>query len=215
LKTKLRKLLPTVWKSLTDVPGWPDAPVSLRLRRSLPFVLPLLATGLLLTWYFGYALPRRRELHATHAPLLQLEREVASLHQAFSEQQVAEIAVREADLVRILPADAKAVREILRTIEQEAQRLGWEVAFSAPTVSDNGGRKEQGVGEVPVRLRLKPAAANVEPFATLLNVMDQLSAQTRRIGLMRLAISADEGRWQTVEVGLRFTVPLSHAQAAQ
>jgi hypothetical protein len=215
LKTKLRKLPGMLWKALTDVPGWPDAPRSQRLRRSLPILLPLLGTALLLAWKFAYAAPRHREMIAAHGPLLRLEREVAGLNLTFSEQQVTDINSRERELAQALPQDMKAVRNMLRTVEQEASGLGWDATFSVVGGAEGTGKVVGAVEEIGVRVKLRPRTANAEPFATLLSMLDLLSAESRRIGLMRLMINADEGKWQTVEVGLRFTVPSLHAQAAQ
>jgi hypothetical protein len=215
LKIKAREILRSTWRGLTDVPGWPDAPFAMRFRRSLPIVLPVIATALLLGWQIGYAQPRLRAAHQAHRPLLKLEREVAALNHAFSEQQVEELATREATLMRSLPQNVSDIREVLQSIEREAQRLAWDVSFSTPTLPESPASPEALIADVPVRMKLKPASGNAEPFNSLLALLERVSALSRRIGLMRFAISADDGRWQAVEVGLRFTVPISHAQAAQ
>jgi hypothetical protein len=215
LKTKPREFLRSTWRGLTEVPGWPDAPAGLRLRRSLPMLAPVVATMLLLAWDFGYTTPRLRAAHQAHQPLLKLEREVAGLNLAFSEQQVDELAVRESTILRQLPRSTKDVREVLQLLEREAGRLGWSMSCSTPVLPEEAARSETLVAEVPVRVRLKPEAENPEPFTSLLTFLERIPAFSQRIGLMRLVISADEGRWQSVEVGLRFTIPLSHAQAAQ
>lgn len=215
MKIKPRELLRSTWRGLTDVPGWPDAPVSLRLRRSLPISLPVLIAALLLGWHFGHTAPRLRAAHQAHQPLLKLEREVASLHLAFSEQQVSDLAIREASLLRQLPHDTKEVRTVLQSIDREAQRLGWESTFSQPTMPEEPSRSEALVADVPVRLKLRLSPDNKEPFNSLVTLLEWIPTVSRRIGLMRLTISADEGRWQSVEVGLRFTLPFSHAQATQ
>jgi hypothetical protein len=215
LKTKPAELLRTTWRGLTDVPGWPDAPLTQRIRRTLPIMLPLLATCVLLAWHFGYTAPRLRAAYTSHQPWLKLERDVANLHLAFSELQVNELATREATLRRQLPQDAQEIREVLKLIEREAQRLAWEISFSNPTLPDSPASTDALVADVPVRTRLRPAAGNTDPFSSLLTLLEQIPTFSRRIALMRLSISADEGKWQAVEVGLRFTVPIPHAQAAQ
>jgi hypothetical protein len=176
---------------------------------------PVLATAGLLTWHFGYTAPRLHAAHEAHRPLLKLEREVAGLNLAFSEQQVGELTTRESAILRELPRSIQDVRAVLQLLEREAGRLGWNMSSSTPALPEDAVRSESVVVEVPVRVRLKPGADNLEPFVSLLTLLERIPTFSPRIGLMRVAISADEGRWQSVEVGLRFTLPLSHAQATQ
>jgi Tfp pilus assembly protein PilO len=214
LKTNALRWLVSAWRLLTEVPGWPDAPPALRLRRSLPLLLPLLGVCALQGWEWRHAAPRLAAAYRDHEELLALERSVAGLRLAFSEEQVAALVEREGSLRRQLPRDVAEVKEILHGLEREAHGLGWQLAFRVPSAVPHPEAGEALV-ELPVRCRLKPLAGNRDPFGSLLAVVERCARSPRRIGLMRMSISADEGKWQTVDLGLRFVLPVSHAQTAQ
>jgi hypothetical protein len=215
LKTRLLDAVRNGWLLLTAVPGWPDAPWSRRLRRSLPIVLPTFGCLALLSWQVGYQQPRLNGLRAQYEPLLGLEAEVAHLRLAYSAQQVQELAEAEAALISQLPRDLREVREVAQALEREATAAGWIGTFRVGEPMEDPDFAASPFRLVPIRARLVPADGLEAPVVSLLTYLEKIRTGPRRIDLMRLAISADDGTWQGVELGLRLAVPTSHAQVPE
>lgn len=214
MKTDPMRLVRGGWRLLTEVPGWPDAPIGKRLQRGLPILLPALGTALLLGWLFLVHERGMRELRDSHQPYLALEQEISELHQGYSEQQVHELAEQAEAVRRQFPAGETEAREFLAQLEREAARHGWIATlrmaepFSEPS-------PEAWLTSVSVRGRLLPDDKNLQPLSSLLDLLERIRTGARRIELMRLNISADEGTWQSVDVGLRLSLVPSHATTPQ
>lgn len=203
MKTRLVGWAGAGWRSLTEVPGWPDAPVAMRLRRTLPLVIPSVVVLLLLCWSALYHAPRAKQQQAELMPLLELEAEISSLKMISSEEQVAELAERAASAQQLLLQSPDELPEILQTLKQAAAERGWEATFVA---ADAGGivpAEGALIGYLPVRGKLVPMTTNQDVFGSFNRLMERFSAPGKRIDLIRLSVRADEHRWQLVELNFR------------
>jgi hypothetical protein len=210
LKNQRLIVLKQLWLMLTDVPGWPDAPLWARLRRASPVLLPCLGMLALAVWHFGIHAPRvRAELQAVQ-PLLALEAEIASLQLAGSEQQVADLAERAEIASRLLFDSNEDVAPFLRSLKKEAADRGFDATFIRSEDPGEPPPAEAVIAFVPVRGRLTPLAANTDPFGTLLALLERLNTTGKRIDLMRLSIRADEQKWQAIEMNFRLVAPVVH-----
>jgi hypothetical protein len=215
LKNKLHRFLRNVWRLLTEVPGWDDAPPAVRLRRTLPIVLPCAGIAAVLTWSLGWQAPQIRAEREAHAPQIAIEAEIESLQLAYSEQQTVELAERAAQAERLLLATPSDLAPYLRTLKKEAADRGWEVAFFPAEPVTEAAETGALLTYQPVRVKFAPVAGHAEVYASLLALLERFSTSGRRIDLMRLAIRADENRWQTVEANLRLAYPILHAKIPQ
>lgn len=209
MKTKPNVALAHVWLILTEVPGWPDAPRWARLRRALPVILPCIGMLVLGVWSLGVHLPRVKAEHEAALPLIALEEEVAVLQLASSEQQVAELAERAAAASRLLLESPEEISAFLRGLKKEAADRGFESTFVSSEGSGEPASEGSRIAYVPVRAKLVPVSGNTEPFAALLALLERFASAGKRIDLMRLAIRADEQKWQAVEMNFRLVRPVS------
>lgn len=212
MKTKLFGWIRTGWRILTEVPGWPDAPAWVRMRRAMPVVFPCMALVLLLDWNLLYHAPRAREQRLALQPLLALQDEIAALKLMGSAQQAAELADRAAEASRLLLDSPADLASLLATLKKEATDRGWEASF-VPTDPENSRPAPQAaVGFLPVRAKLVPQPANADAFGSFMDLMNRFSAMGKRIDLIRLGVRADEHRWHVVDLNLRVGYPLSNAK---
>jgi hypothetical protein len=203
LKNKLRNLGLACWHILTEVPGWPDAPRQLRLRRLLPVVVPVAAMLLLLLWNQLWAHPRIQSVRTAYRPLLALEREVADLQLAGSDAKATEAASRAAEAERMLLPEPKQIGPVLNEFTRVALASGWEATFQALPTPAASRSADTTMIFVSARGKLVPSADNTHAFASLLAFLTQFSPPNRSVDLTRLAIRADEQGRQTAEVFLR------------
>jgi hypothetical protein len=208
LKSKAFAWVRTGWKILTEVPGWPDAPVAMQLRRAMPVLLPCAGMVMLLDWNLLFHAPRVRDQQAALGPLLRLETEISHLHLVSSSQQLQEAAEQAAVASELLLESAAAVPSFLDTLKVLAAERGWEATFIAADSANSLPPSGTVVGHVPVRGKLVPKPDNHEPFGSLLGLLDRLSSSEKRIDLIRLAVRADEHRWQQVELNFRLSYAL-------
>lgn len=208
MKNKFTSWLRTSWRILTEVPGWPDAPVSMQLRRAMPVLLPCAGMVLLLDWNLLFHAPRVREQGTALSPLLNLEAELSTLRLVSSAQQLQETADRAAAASHLLLASPADVPSFLQSLKADATRGGWDATFIPSDPANSPQPEGAVVGFVPVRAKLIPLPANEEVFASLLQFTERLSASEKRIDLIRLAVRADEHRWQLVELNFRLCYAL-------
>jgi len=201
LKNKLRNLGLACWHILTEVPGWPDAPRQLRLRRLLPVVIPVAAMLLLFFWDQVWSHPRIQSVRTAYQPLLALEREVADLQLAGSDAKATEAASRAAEAGRMLLSEPKQIVPVLNEFTRVALASGWEATFQALPAPAHAA--DVPMSFVTARGKLVPSASNTHAFASLLVFLGQFSPPNRSVDLTRLAIRADEQGRQTAEVFLR------------
>jgi hypothetical protein len=204
LKTKLKLRIHALWLALTEVPGWPDAPVRLRVQRALPIVLPTVLMLALLAWRLAWIEPHVRSVRAAEAPLVALAQEVAALEGSDSEEQIAALEAKANHARSLLLDTPEQLAVELRKLEQMCAAAGWEGRFtSIPTGNDASGAPESLI-LLPARAKLVPSKTNRDTFSSLLTLLEQLSAGGKRIELTRVAVRADEGGRHSVELGLRF-----------
>ena len=212
MKTRLSGWIRTGWRVLTEVPGWPDAPAWVRMRRAMPVVFPCMAMVLLLDWNIIYHAPRVHDQHAALQPLLDLQEEIAALNLMGSAQQKTELADRAAEASRLLLDSPAELPGLLRTLKKEAADRGWDASFVASDPASSPAGMHPQVGYLPVRAKMVPQATNEEAFNSFLAVMNRFSSLGKRIDLIRLSVRADEHRWHLVELNFRVGYPLLNAK---
>lgn len=203
MKNKLRQFAFDCWQVLSEVPGWPDAPRRLRMRRLLPAVVPVVAMLLLFLWSQLWTQPRIHAKRQTYQPLLALEQQVAELQLAGTEAAATETAERAAAAARMLLANPKQLVPVLDEFTRSARVQGWAATFQALPAPAAPLATETPLYFVTARGKLVPTAENTQPFASLLVLLEQFSSPNRSIDLTRLAIRADEQGRQTAEIFLR------------
>jgi hypothetical protein len=210
LKAKLIAKVRSAWLVLTEVPGWPDAPAWARFRRAMPVLFPCVVMAGLIAWNFAVHAPRVEAERAELQPLIALEDEISALQLACSEQQAAELVERAETASRLLIDSPQDLSVLLRSLKKEAADRGWEGNFVASESAAEPAAEGAQVSYLPVRVRLTPVAGHTEPYPALMALLERLSSSGKRIDLMRMAIRADEQRWQTVELNLRLVRPAVH-----
>ena len=208
MKIKLMAWLRTSRRILTEVPGWPDAPVGMQLRRAMPVLVPCAAMVLLLDWQLLVHAPRVREQRTALAPLVALETEVETLKIACSGQQVEELAAGAALASRLLIDAPAALPDFLAALKTNAAGHGWEANFVAADVGGSVPFDGAVVGYLPVRAKMVPLPGNADVFGSFVELMARFSGSEKRIDLIRLSVRADEDRWQLVELNFRLAYPL-------
>lgn len=213
MKNKSTEHLKLCWQILTEVPGWTDAPLHARLTRALPVVFPVLAVVAILGWHFGYHLPQFLADQQALQPLTALEQEISSLQITTSQSQVAELKEHSVAATRLLVTGPKDLPDVFKELKALFLGLGWEATFQASEATEeNSGDQPLQVSYLPVRAKFKPLASNQDRFGSLLAALDRLSSGGKRIDLTRVAIRADESRWQAVEVNFRLLCPVLDAK---
>lgn len=209
MKTKLMGWIRTARRILTEVPGWPDAPLSMQLRRAMPVLIPCGAMVLILDWHLLVHAPRAREQSRALQPLLALQTEVETLRINCAEPRVAEFADRAAAASRLLLPSPRALPEFLATLKQDAALKGWDAQFVAADPGAMVPGADDVVGYLPFRGKLVPLATNPSVYASFLDLLERYSGSERRIDLVRLSVRADEQRWQRVEMNFRVAYPVN------
>jgi hypothetical protein len=215
LKNNIPPFLRNLWLVLTEVPGWSDAPLAVRLRRTVPVVVPCIAIAALLTWNLAWQAPQVRALSDAYAPLLALEAEIEALQLACSEQQTVELTAQAEQISRQLLQTPQELAPLLRSLKKEATDRGWDASFHPGELLVESPESGGNIAYQPVRVKLAPAAGHAEVYASLLALLERFSAPGKRIDLMRLAIRADENRWHSVEANLRFACRVPHEKSPQ
>ena len=210
MKTKLSAWLRTYWLVLTEVPGWPDAPSRVRVRRAVPIALPCLGMIAILLWQAGVQGPRARAERAAAQPLVAIEDEITTLQVACSEKQAAALAAEAGAASRLLLASPAALPEFLTSLKKEAAVRGWAAKWTVSDASASVPAKDGFVTYLPVRGKLVPADGTTDPFVSLLSLFERFSSSGKRIDLIRLAIRADEHRWTAVDLNIRLLSSQPH-----
>jgi hypothetical protein len=208
LKANVLRWLRIGRRILTEVPGWPDAPVSMQLRRAMPVLIPCAGLVLLLDWHLLAHAPRERALQSALGPLVALEEEVAELRLTCTDEAASTLSEGAAQASRLLLTDPSALPDTLAALKAEAARRGWEASFVAADIGGIVHPDEAVIGYLPVRAKLLPAADNTDIFGSFMELMQRFSESDKRIDLIRLSVRADETRWQLVELNFRLAYPL-------
>lgn len=215
MKIDLHTLGAPLWRAISDVPGWPDAPKSVRFRRMVPVLLPCLAVAALMSWSVAVHEPYVAEVRASNQDLLALENELTDLRMRYSEQQANDLTSQTLDASRLLLASPEDAAPLLRALRTDFESLGWNAVFQTFDVATEGLDPAAQIMFAPARAKLSPTAGNGAPFSQLLRVLDLFSSQGKRIDLTRLGIQADELGRTTVDVNLRLACRATHEKAAQ
>ena len=215
MKTKTSAWIRAGWRALTEVPGWPDAPVWPRMQRAMPVLIPCTGMVMLLDWGLLFQAPAIREQQLALAPLVSLERDVSVLRLSGSESQLSEVTNRAA-IARELALDtAAALPNLLREFKNQAATAGWDAQFVAADIESEVPKPGALVGYLPVRAKLTPVSSNPDVFGSFVGLIEGISSSKKRIDLIRLSVRADEHRWQVVELNLRCVYPLNNAKTSQ
>lgn len=215
MKTALNKSLRRIWLLLTEVPGWPDAPRGVRIRRALPIALPCVAFLLLAGWNLVVIDPRMSAERAIYQPVQALQDEVLALGMEFSDQLALDVAERAAGAETLALQGAAQTADVLFALKQQAAARGWEATLQASESTDEVPLPDAVLAFKHVRGRLAPLPGGYASFTSLLSFFEQLSAGKKRIDLTRLAIRADEQGRHAVEFNLRLVHLAPHEKAAQ
>ena len=203
MKTKVVNFGLACWQMLTEVPGWPDAPRGVRLRRALPIVIPCTAILLLLLWNKAVRDPRIEQERALHQTLVAQEKELDALRVDVSDQQAAELSARAALAEKQILRGAQDLPPILENLKKMANSRRWEGNFQASDLSTEAKAETAQLNFYAVRAKLSSAPGNPEAFSALIALLDEFSASEKRIDLTRLSIRADEQGRYTSELNLR------------
>lgn len=209
MKIDLRKTLRRTWQLLTAVPGWPDAPYPLRLRRALPIALPCLGLLLLAVWELAIERPRTHAEQAVRAPLLTAEAEVTTLRMRWSDAAAAALTARAERAERVLLPRPEAAPATLAALAAAAAAQHWQASFRPAATESTDAQPGSPVAYLLARGKLEPDSENARPFPTLLAFLEAFEANEKGIDLTRLAICADEDGRYSVEANLRLAYRLA------
>ncbi|MBE2215438.1 MAG: hypothetical protein IAE82_16305 [Opitutaceae bacterium] len=217
MKTEVSRPIATFWQALSEVPGWPDAPLTVRLRRLWPLVLPLVGCVALVAWTGLVREPARRETRAAHAELLALEQETEELRQTLSDQTAAELAAQAAAAQALLMDSPTALQDRLKAYAVQAREAGWEATFQIYGLAEDDAAAGEGARFVfvPARVRLEPRTDSADRFATLVATLGRLASLPGRIEITRVTVRADRPGVPVVEVNLRAACRPAHEKAAE
>lgn len=204
-KNNLAQPLAAFWQAISEVPGWPDAPLPVRLRRMWPLVVPLLVCSALAIWVWGMREPWRADVRARHAAALSLEEELTQLQQACSEQQAEELGERAASAQARLLESPSVVESRLEGFVGRARATGWKVSAQVYGSTDTaeGGEAMRPLVHVPARLRLEPRPGNPDPFNSLMGLLRVLLADDARFEITALSLQSDQPGTLVAELNVR------------
>ena len=215
MKTKLLTFRQDCWQTLTEVPGWPNAPRKVRIRRTLPLVVPFVAMLLMLAWNKGVRDPHIKNIREAHQSLSVQESEIESLGLDCSDQQAADLATHAVQVARLILQDPQELGPVLHSLKQQAIDHHWDGAFQAIDYSGAAVAAETNLLYLPVRAKLTYSGKASEAFSTLLALLDQFYTAEKRIDLTRMGIRADEQGRYTVELNLRLVSRSPNEKTAQ
>ena len=199
---------------LTEVPGWPDAPKKIRIRRSLPIMIPFVLIVLILVWNKAVRDPSVAAERASRQALIDQQREIEGLSLTISAEQAGELATHSAQAAKQVVGEVKELTPVLEAMKHQAAEKGWEGSFQPSNLSstDDVPATDALVVYLPARAKITAAAGNKDAFTSLLGLLDQFSAAEKRIDLTQLDIRADEQGRYTAELGFRFVGRTPHAK---
>jgi hypothetical protein len=215
LKMPNLKFLRVGWHLVTDVPGWPDAPRSIRLRRAMPILLPCIGLVVLLGWKMAVLEPQMRSGQLNHQPVIALLEEIEALRLECSDQQAADLSAHATTVAKLALADPGEMNGVLQRLEQEALAKGWAATLQSSESTDEVPKPDADLAFLQARGRLSPLNGEKSSFSTLLALLDQFSINEKRIDLTRLAVRADEQGRHAVEVNFRLARLVPHEKTAQ
>lgn len=205
----------SVWHLLSDVPGWSEPPLKLRIRRLIPILLPVGLILVLLGWSFFVRQPQINRIRISNSPLITLNDDINQLSIECSDQQAGELVVDAGKASQMLLPSMEAAPEYLQDLRKTVNQYGWLATFKNYEPVAAPADETTSIVYVPAAGKMIPAKANRKPFPSLLELLAQLSASTNRIDLTRLAIDVDEKTEPTVEVNFLIASHPTNEKAAQ
>lgn len=203
MRTSLNRLGKLLGGALFEVPGWPDAPKSVRFRRALPILLP---AALVLVLGAGSVLvhkPHMNSVRRSHADLLQMESQLEGLRMVWSDQYAEELEAEARAISNHLLPTVRAAENFLAGVGAQSDQLGWEFRFQVyetPTAPTDG---SSSIAFAPALVRLKAREDNQTPLSTFLRVVELLEGSNSHVDLTRLAVTVGDLDQPTVEMNLR------------
>lgn len=215
MKIEPQKFILAVWETISDVPGWPDAPFHRRVRQALPVVIPFFAAlGVILT-HWMYVDRARDNVRATHEELLWIEEEIADLHASLSDERARELQAQEEAATAGVLATADDATPWLRQLVGKVAEEGWRASFRTYDNSLETPDTNAAFGYVPALAKLEPLRDNDNRVTTLANSLGRITQSGKRIDLTRMVIRADVPERPQVEINLRLPHLLANAETAK
>lgn len=215
MHTDLTRFFHSAWHLLTDVPGWADPPLRLRLRRLIPIIVPVVASILLFGWLTFLRQPEIDRVRTGYTHLVDLEGEIEQLRIACSDEQATELARQAKTAATFLLSSPEAAGDTLKTIRETAARHQWVGVFKDYQPGTGLQPEEDPILFVPAVGKMKPERGNSRPFASLLALLAEFSGSGLRIDLTRLSVRVDEANGSMAEVNFRIASHHSHEKAPQ
>jgi len=215
LQIDLKHIREFSWRVVSEVPGWPDAPLRARLRRIIPLALPCVLVLGMVGWNFGFREQQMKTLRAAHADLLGLEEEVAALRLNWSEQTAGDFASMAESAESRLVQSPEEARDSLRRIKSDIAAAGWQATFQVYDPIDESESTRNHFRFTPAVARLEPSPDTSAPFSSLLTVLEIFPSFNKRIDVTRLAVRVNDSRRPEVELNLRVATSLAHETLAQ
>ncbi|RME68799.1 MAG: hypothetical protein D6781_10045 [Verrucomicrobia bacterium] len=215
MKTKLHRCLRSFWELVSEVPGWPNAPTSRRIRRTLPVALPFIG---ILGVFAAQALviePARDQVRLQYDELRFLDSEIVRLRESCATGEADAVFARARDERARLFAAPEAIEPWLDTLAPTIRDLGWRASFHAYDSTLNETDPGAAIAYTPALGKLQALPDNPNRVVTLSHALEKITQSNKRIDLTRLVVRADiQGRPQ-VEINLRIPHLLADAQTAQ
>lgn len=217
MKTDVSRPFHAFWQALSEVPGWPDAPIGVRLRRIWPLALPLAACAALVVWTEFVREPLRRSARAAVAELILIEEQIEQLRQTFSDQSAADVIAQATAAQTLLLASPADLQERLQAFAVQARAAEWSATFQTYGLADDeaAGAAAAYLAFAPARVHLVPGSENADRFNSLIATLTSLAAMPGRIEITRVAIRADPSGVPLVEVNLRAACRSTHEKTAE
>lgn len=203
------------WRVLSEIPGWPDAPLSARLRRIIPIAFPCVIALGLAGWSYGIREQQMTAMRVSQANLLALEAEVAELRMSWSEQTAGELAATAEHAAARLVHSSDEARESLQRLKTEIAAAGWEAAFQVYDPMSEADQVQELIQFTPAVARLESLPKTDAPFRGLLSVLEAFATFDKRIDVTRLAVRVDDRQRPKVELNLRIAAAFSDEKPAQ
>jgi hypothetical protein len=215
LNTDFTRFLNATWHLLTDVPGWADPSLKLRLRRLVPIIVPVVASAVLFGWLTFVRQPQMDRTRDDYAYLIEIEEEIDQLRIACSEDQAEELAGQAETASGFLLPEPEAAESALDTIRDTASRHQWVGAFKDYQPASDALQDDDAILFIPAMGRMKPERGNRKPFASLLALLAELNAIDLRMDLTRLSVRVDEANGTVADINFRIASHHSHEKAPQ
>ena len=215
MNADLTRLFRSTWHLLTDVPGWSEPPLKLRLRRLIPILLPFSASLLLVGWSALVHRPQIDRTRANFAPLISLEQDIQQLRMTCSDEEAQSLASRTNEAAALMLPSPEAAPGLLEEIRETVSRHQWVGAFKDYQPVATGDPQDQRILFVPAAGKMMPERRNTRPFVTLLELLTEFSSMKLRTDLTRLSIRVDEQSGPVVEINFQIASLPFHEEAPQ